>query len=59
MDTALPRADDAKEKAGLGAIFLIVFLIRKSRGGSLDDPYGRRGHGPGAYGPRRGRGLFS
>jgi uncharacterized membrane protein YeaQ/YmgE (transglycosylase-associated protein family) len=41
----------------LGAA-LIVFLIRKSRGGSLDDPYGRRRH-HGMYGPRRGRGLFS
>ena len=39
----------------LGAA-LIVFLIRKSRGGSLDDPYGRRGHG--MYDSRRGRGLF-
>lgn len=39
----------------LGAA-LIVFLIRKSRGGSLDDPRGRRGdHMPGS---RRG-GLFS
>src|SRR3954452_17325755 len=35
---------------------LIVFLIRKSRGGSLDDPYGRRGRG--MYDPRRGRSLF-
>ena len=42
----------------LGAA-LIVFVIRKSRGGSLDDPYGRRGHGGGLYGPRRGRGMFS
>jgi uncharacterized membrane protein YeaQ/YmgE (transglycosylase-associated protein family) len=40
----------------LGAA-LIVFLIRKMRGGSLGDPYGRRRHG-GAYGHRRG-GLFS
>ena len=39
----------------LGAA-LIVFLLRKSRGGSLDDPHGRYGRrGPG-YG-RRG-GLF-
>jgi uncharacterized membrane protein YeaQ/YmgE (transglycosylase-associated protein family) len=36
----------------LGAT-LIVFLIRKSRGGSLDDPYGRRRQA--GYGrPRRG-----
>lgn len=35
---------------------LIVFLIRKTRGGSIDDPYGRHRRGPG-YGPRR-RGLF-
>ena len=42
----------------------IVFAIRKFRGGSLDDPHGRRGqlHGGGhqdrTYGGRRG-GLFS
>src|SRR5215217_2104428 len=41
----------------LGAA-LIVFLIRKSRGGSLGDPYGRRGRAPGVFGARRGRGLF-
>ena len=37
---------------------LIVFVIRKARGGSLDDPYGDRRRG-GLYGngPRR-RGLF-
>jgi uncharacterized membrane protein YeaQ/YmgE (transglycosylase-associated protein family) len=40
----------------LGAA-LIVFLIRKARGGSLDDPYGRRGR-RGMHGHRRG-GLFS
>jgi uncharacterized membrane protein YeaQ/YmgE (transglycosylase-associated protein family) len=39
----------------LGAA-LIVFLIRKARGGSLDDPYGRRRR-DGMYRPRRG-GLF-
>jgi uncharacterized membrane protein YeaQ/YmgE (transglycosylase-associated protein family) len=39
----------------LGAA-LIVFIIRKARGGSLDDPYGRRRRG-GVYPPRRG-GLF-
>ena len=38
----------------LGAA-LIVFLIRKSRGGTIDDPYGRRGQY--RYGGRRG-GLF-
>ena len=41
----------------LGAA-LIVFLIRKARGGSLDDPYGRHRSG-GMYGSRRGPGLFS
>jgi len=39
----------------LGAA-LIVFVIRKSRGGSLDDPYGRRGRG--LYDSRGGRSLF-
>lgn len=39
----------------LGAA-VIVFLIRKARGGSLDDPHGRRRHG-GMYEPRRG-GIF-
>ena len=39
----------------LGAA-LIVFLIRKARGGSLDDPHGRRG-GQMGYGQRR-RGMF-
>ena len=38
----------------LGAA-LIVFLIRKTRGGSIDDPYGRRRRA--GYGHRR-RGLF-
>lgn len=38
----------------LGAA-LIVFGLRKARGGSLDDPRGRHAHGP--YRPRR-RGLF-
>jgi uncharacterized membrane protein YeaQ/YmgE (transglycosylase-associated protein family) len=36
----------------LGAT-LIVYLIRRSRGGSLDDPYGRRGQ-TGHGRPRRG-----
>jgi hypothetical protein len=40
----------------LGAA-LIVFVIRKARGGSLDDPYGRRGRPRGMYDARRG-GLF-
>src|SRR5215203_23801 len=39
----------------LGAA-LIVFVIRKSRGGSLDDPYGRRGRG--LYDSRGRRSLF-
>jgi uncharacterized membrane protein YeaQ/YmgE (transglycosylase-associated protein family) len=38
----------------LGAA-LIVFLIRKSRGGSLDDPYGQGRYG---RGPDRRRSLF-
>jgi uncharacterized membrane protein YeaQ/YmgE (transglycosylase-associated protein family) len=38
----------------LGAA-LIVFLIRKARGGSIDDP---RGRGQMGYGPRRRRGMF-
>jgi uncharacterized membrane protein YeaQ/YmgE (transglycosylase-associated protein family) len=38
----------------LGAA-LIVFLIRRTRGGSLEDPYGRHGHD--RLGDRRG-GLF-
>ena len=36
---------------------LIVFLIRRSRGESLDDLYGRRGRG--MYDSRRRRRLFS
>ena len=38
------------------AAALIVFVIRKSRGGSLDDAHGRRGRG--VYGSRGGRSLF-
>jgi len=40
----------------LGAA-LIVYLIRRSRGGSFGDPYGRRGQRGFGYGQRRG-GLF-